>query len=362
MDMVQILTTWKDYATVKTWKKGLKYDSHNNRLSEDTEKAIHLYMPLFLEYKQKNPDDIIEEALAGKSVVKETLSDFCTWLEDEKNKSFNHAVHITHHVIRGFYSHNNINTQKISIPTLDPSSVQTTDDNFSVFDIVEVEDVDGKKDKVMKIKRELLCKFLDLLSFRNKVFITCIKDTGADSEILENGHWTISDIKMAGIDHTPYQLFGLSAIEYPFIVAFGDNWFSWRFPVIIFGMVFLYFNYKVIQHIKDKKTALLVTGILAFSPLVFVQSALLLRDIPVMALGFMAVYLYLKQKYYFSALVLGLSALIKETAIFFVAFIILHYVMTNRKKLLLGFLSMKTTKTPIIVPYKGKIPLTEMIL
>ena len=42
---------------------------------------------------------------------------------------------------------------------------------------------------------------------------------------------------MMGIDHTPYQLPGLSLIISPFIYVFGDTWFSWRFPIIIFGMM-----------------------------------------------------------------------------------------------------------------------------
>ena len=79
MNLEQILITWKDYATVKNWKKGLKVNSHNNRLSPKTDEAINNCMPLFLEFKQKTPDEIIEESLNGKYVVRETLSDFCTW-------------------------------------------------------------------------------------------------------------------------------------------------------------------------------------------------------------------------------------------------------------------------------------------
>lgn len=140
---------------------------------------------------------------------------------------------------------------------------------------------------------------------------------------------------MLGIDHTPYQLPGLSFIVAPFVYMFGDNWFSWRFPIILFGMIFLYFYYKVIENISNKKIALLTTVILSLSPMIFVHSSLMLRDIPVMALGFMAIYLYLKQKYYFSALIIGLSALIKETAFFFVIFITLHYILTNREKIIM---------------------------
>jgi hypothetical protein len=189
----QILATWKDYATVKKWKKSLKFDSNEGRLSSKTDEAGNYYMPLFIEFKQKTPDAIIEEALAGKFVVKESLSDFCNWLEDEKNMKRNHAIHAAYEIIRGFYSHNDINTQKIRTPTKDPSEVQTTDDVLPLFEIVETVHEDGKKEKVKKIRRGLLTKFLDLLPFRDKVIMMCIKDTGADDgDILR---WTLGNIR-----------------------------------------------------------------------------------------------------------------------------------------------------------------------
>ena len=193
MNLVQILSTWQDYATVKIWKKSLKFDSNSGRLSPATESAMDMYMPLFIEFKQKNPDGIIEEALAGKHVVKESLSDFSNWLEDEKGKKRNHAIHASYEIIRGFYSHNDINTQKIRTPTKDPSEVQTTDDVLPLFDIVEVERENGQKEKVKKIRRAFLTKFLDLLPFTAKVIIMCVKDTGADDgDILK---WTLGNIR-----------------------------------------------------------------------------------------------------------------------------------------------------------------------
>ncbi len=141
---------------------------------------------------------------------------------------------------------------------------------------------------------------------------------------------------MLGIDHAPYQLPGLSFIVSPFVYVFGDNWVSWRFPIVIFGMVFLYFYYKVVEHVSTKKIALMTSIIMAFSPVIFVSSSLMLRDMPVMALGFFSIYLYFRQKYYFAALLIGLSALIKETAIFFVMFIVLYHILNNKEKIILG--------------------------
>ena len=173
---------------------------------------------------------------------------------------------------------------------------------------------------------------------------------------------------MIGIDHSPYQLPGLSFIVSPFVYVLGDNWLSWRFPIIVFGMIFLYFYYQVIKQVSTKKIALMTSIIMAFSPVIFVSSSLMLRDMPVMAIGFFSIYLYFKQKYYFAALLIGFSALIKETAIFFVIFIILHYVFNNRKKILMNVIksiddgNFKIIKTPLctllIVIASFLIPLT----
>lgn len=178
---VQILTNWEEYGSIKKWKNGLKYNSHKNRLSPKTLQAIRNWMPLFIEYTQKNPDDIIEEALKGKEVVKARLSDFCTWAEEEKGKKFNASVHGSYHIIRGFYAHNDINTQKIRTPKTEPSEVQFTDDNVPLFDIIEVEKSDGTKEKEKRIKREFIKNFLECLSPRDKIICMCIKDSGMDS-------------------------------------------------------------------------------------------------------------------------------------------------------------------------------------
>ncbi len=61
-------------------EKGFNLQFTRPKLAPKTEQAIRNYMPLFLEYAQKTLDGLIEEALAGKHVVKERLSDFfnCT--------------------------------------------------------------------------------------------------------------------------------------------------------------------------------------------------------------------------------------------------------------------------------------------
>ena len=142
-------------------------------------------MSLFLEYSQKSPDELIEEALAGKHVVKERLSDFFNWMQEEKQKSFYTALHSSFQIICGFYFHNDINTQKIRSPKPDPSEVQFSDDAVPLFDIVEINE-DGKTVKKKQLKRDFLKLFFEHLSFRDKIIAMCLKDSGLDSGDLLN--------------------------------------------------------------------------------------------------------------------------------------------------------------------------------
>jgi len=185
---IQIPTNWEEYGSIKKWKNSLKYNSYKNRLSPKTYQAMKNWMPLFIEFAEKTPDDIIPEADVenGKDIVKARLSNFCTWLEDVKEKTHKTSVHGAYHIIRGFYSHNNINTQKIRTPKIEPSEVQFTDDNLPLFDIIEVEKSDGIKKKEKRIKRDLIKNFLDCLSPRDKIICMCLKDSGLDiSDLLD---------------------------------------------------------------------------------------------------------------------------------------------------------------------------------
>ncbi len=171
----QVLANWEEYATIKQWKKGLKFNSHSNKLSEKTLESVRVWMPLFVEYAQKSPDQIIEEALNGKETVRSRLSDFCTWLQHEKGKKFNASVNASYSIIRGFYSHNDINTQKIRSPKIKPADVQSTDDLVPLFDIVET---NGKKNKVLR--RTFVHDYLECMTYRDKVINICLISSGMD--------------------------------------------------------------------------------------------------------------------------------------------------------------------------------------
>lgn len=130
---------------------------------------------------------------------------------------------------------------------------------------------------------------------------------------------------MKGDDRTPYQLPGLNFFIGTAMYVFGDNWFSWRVPLVIFGMLTLIVFYKICCRFTSERNALLATTILSFDSIFFAHSTLLLRDMPLIFFGMLSFYIYLKKRYYLCALPLGFAFLIKETAVFFLILITIYH-------------------------------------
>lgn len=141
---------------------------------------------------------------------------------------------------------------------------------------------------------------------------------------------TIFRMLQTGVDHTPYQMPGLSFLLFPSVEIFGDYWFSWRVTSVIFGALFLFVLYQTTKKITTEKNALFVTILVSLDITIFVHSSLFLRDIPVMFFGTFAIYMYFAKKYYLTALLLGFTALIKESALFFLILIISHHIITTK--------------------------------
>ncbi len=135
---------------------------------------------------------------------------------------------------------------------------------------------------------------------------------------------------LEGEDHTPHQLPGIKFFVGAGITIFGDNWFSWRVPSVIFGMLTLLVFFKVVSRVTSENKALLATTILSFDTIFFVHSSLFLRDVPLMFFGLFSLYLYQRKSYYLTAIVLGFSLLIKETGIFFLVLIAIYHLWTRR--------------------------------
>lgn len=150
---------------------------------------------------------------------------------------------------------------------------------------------------------------------------------------------------LEGEDRTPYQMPGIHLIGAASMSIFGDNWFSLRVPVVIFGMLVLLVFYSICVKFTSKQNSLLATTILSFDTIFFFHSQLFLRDVPMIFCGMMAFWLYLNKRYYLAALTLGLGALIKETILFFLIMIMMYHVAIRfyklRQDLITGVLLIK---------------------
>lgn len=136
---------------------------------------------------------------------------------------------------------------------------------------------------------------------------------------------------LMGEDRTPYQMPGLHIIGATFISLMGDDWFSLRAPVVVFGLGVLWVFYLISKKFTSKENALLATTIFSFDTIFFFHSQLFLRDVPMMFFGFLGVYFFLNKKYFLSGTVIGFGALIKETILFILILLIIYQIIISIK-------------------------------
>ena len=134
-----------------------------------------------------------------------------------------------------------------------------------------------------------------------------------------------------------------------FIVAgmqlFGDNPFGWRFFSVIFGAAGIVFMYLICRRLNlSKKVSYLATFLLAIENLSFTQGSIAMLDVFSLTFTLAAFWLYLKERYVMSGVVVALSALAKLSGALAILVIGLHWLLTggwtkiwHRWRLLLRF-------------------------
>ena len=131
------------------------------------------------------------------------------------------------------------------------------------------------------------------------------------------------------IDHPPLgQLLIASGL-----LLFGDNPFGWRFFPVIFGIIGLMLFYFICRQLKmPGRYAYLATFLLSFENLSFVQSSVAMLDVFSLTFMMASLWFYLKNRYACSGVMTGLAALSKLTGALVILIIILHWLITNRKR------------------------------
>jgi len=118
------------------------------------------------------------------------------------------------------------------------------------------------------------------------------------------------------------------------IWIFGNNPLGWRFFSVIFGTISLILFYLICREVKLPRYAtLLATTLLGVDTLSFVQAGVAMLDVFCLTFMFTSVWFYLKKKYIWTGVFIGLATLAKLPGVFALLFILLHWVITNRKNI-----------------------------
>jgi predicted membrane-bound dolichyl-phosphate-mannose-protein mannosyltransferase len=155
------------------------------------------------------------------------------------------------------------------------------------------------------------------------------------------------------------------------MAIFGDNPLGWRFFPIIFGTVGLVLFYLICRQLKIKhQTAFLATFFLSIENLSFIQSSIAMLDVFSVTLMLAGFYAFLKNRWYLSGFLVGVSALAKFTGVLAIPVIGLYWLITTRKsvfKLGLSFLAAPITYlaglTGLLYIIWGRLlnPITETV-
>jgi len=117
------------------------------------------------------------------------------------------------------------------------------------------------------------------------------------------------------------------------IAIFVNNWFAWRFPSVIMEIAALYLIYLIAKRFLGDPWALGGTMLLGLDTVFFIHGGSLLIDMPMFLFGFLAVELYFRKHYGWSAVSMGLAFISREMSIFLFAALGIYHLYVNRKSL-----------------------------
>jgi predicted membrane-bound dolichyl-phosphate-mannose-protein mannosyltransferase len=161
-----------------------------------------------------------------------------------------------------------------------------------------------------------------LLSLALHLFLISIP---SDGFIFDEAHYVPAALKTlqlqpANAEHPPLTKI-IIAIS---IGIFGNYWFAWRIPIILFGLASLFMVYLVAKQFMTEKYALLSTAFLSFDTMFFVHASIAILDMPEVFFSITAIYLFLKKKYYWSSLAFAVAFLCQERTLFFIFFLLIY--------------------------------------
>jgi 4-amino-4-deoxy-L-arabinose transferase-like glycosyltransferase len=159
----------------------------------------------------------------------------------------------------------------------------------------------------------------------------------------------------ANAEHTPLSkvVIGWS------IQAFGDWWFAWRITPILFSTLSVLLVYLIARHFLDKKYSLFAAVFIGFDMLFFVNGSIAILDAQAVAFALAGVWLLLKKRYAYSAVMFGIGVLSKETSVMILFGAVLYLVfsyLTGKGSLLSKF------KKPMLKTVKAFVLFTVLFV
>jgi len=150
------------------------------------------------------------------------------------------------------------------------------------------------------------------------------------SMIFDEAHYIPASLKTlewqgANAEHPPLPKM-VGAIG---IWLLGNNWFGWRFPQVVMQVAVLYLFYLIARRFSGERWALAGTMILGFDTIFFIHGGALLIDMPSFLFGLLALELYFRKRYNWSAASMGLGFLAREMSIFYFAALGVYHLTKN---------------------------------
>jgi 4-amino-4-deoxy-L-arabinose transferase-like glycosyltransferase len=115
------------------------------------------------------------------------------------------------------------------------------------------------------------------------------------------------------------------------IWLWGNNWFGWRFPVVLMGIGSLYLLYLIAKRLIGDPWALGATMLLGFDSIWFIHSGTLLLEMPMFLFVLLGIELYLRHHPWLSAVSMGVAFFSREMAFFPFFALVCYHIYTHRK-------------------------------
>jgi len=164
------------FKSVGNWIKSVKENSRRGQLSKSTEYNYLSLMARYIKYAGVDPDTLLEEARRNPNKAKERITEYFNYLIEEKGLTFNSARTLCHAALRGFYTHNGINFGKWKAPATQPSKVREIDE-APANQVLKF----NEETREIYVDKEVLQKFLNKLSFRDRTIALCLLSTSQDA-------------------------------------------------------------------------------------------------------------------------------------------------------------------------------------